>query len=559
MPYRKNAYKVNIPRSSGFDKSHRYSGTGHCGTLIPVMCDEVVPGTKVRLRVPFAAQLPPLASETFMNAQIKYEAFFIPLRLLCASFESFFNDHPERIQVAHADEHGSQVWVSLKGLPPAFRMYLWGTETEPSTIGKPGSLSDYLGFCSKHVVDMSREDSFLLNPLPFVAYHLVWQEWYRNPRVQNPAFTKPLCMTGTAVDAHKASTLPYVFFHNSEDAQYFESNYLWHQDLSNFQLADGLSLFDLRQRNFGLDYFTGARVSAQQGDPAGVTIDTSGSEGTMTIAALRAANSLQQFRERNNLASPRFVDQIQDRYGVRPSDGVAQRPICIGSASYDISTRGVDQTAGSSEQSSTRNPFDSVAAQYGRAAAMGADYLIEDFEALEPGYILVMQSLVPEPTYTVGVDPIFTRYRSPGSIVEMANPLLQNVGDEPIYEDELLNHIDSGAIFGYTDRFSKFMFKRNSVHGELRAGESLGAFVLQRNFGMMSEVTLSSQFLEIPKNYLDQILAVNASVSDVGYWFDLYFDYKVTMPLAEYSIPSLQDPAYEHGKTISIRRNGQIF
>lgn len=159
MPYRKNSYKVNIPRSSGFDKSHRYSGTGHCGTLIPVMCDEVIPGTKVRLRVPFAAQLPPLASETFMNAQIKFEAFFVPLRLLSASFESFFNDHPERILVPSGS---SQSWSNLKGLLPAFRMYLWGTETEPSIVGKPGSLSDYLGFCSKHIVDLSREGSFCL-------------------------------------------------------------------------------------------------------------------------------------------------------------------------------------------------------------------------------------------------------------------------------------------------------------------------------------------------------------------------------------------------------------
>lgn len=89
MPYRRNQYNVTVPHSSGFDKSHRYTGTGMCGTLIPVLCDEVIPGTKVRLRVPMSAQLPPLASETYMNASIKYEAFFVPSRLLVKSFEWF--------------------------------------------------------------------------------------------------------------------------------------------------------------------------------------------------------------------------------------------------------------------------------------------------------------------------------------------------------------------------------------------------------------------------------------------------------------------------------------
>lgn len=562
MPYRKNQYKVTVPHSSGFDKSHRYSGTGMCGTLIPVLCDEVIPGTKVRLRIPMSAQLPPLASETYMNASIKYEAFFVPFRLLCQSFESFFNDFPERVQNA-ADSSNPSSWIDIKGALPSIALAL------TNSYFSPGTLMDYLGFVTTPNPS-TPSNPVTFSAMPLVAYHLIWQEWYRNARVQNPAFSKDLFRDYTnSPRSYRAATIPYTFFHDYYNA-IFPANYLY-ASTADFTLADGTSLFALRQRNFGLDYFTGARTSAQQGNPSSVSItipagtDSAGGATTMTIAALRAANSLQQFRERNNLASPRFVDQIEDRYGVRPSDGVAQRPICIGSATYDISTRGIDQTSETSGGSGTSNPFSSVAAQYGRGGALGNDFIIDNFEALEPGYIMVMQSLVPEATYTVGIEKHFTRYIGGDTIVEMANPLLQNVGDQPIYANEITGYgsVNPGGIFGYTDRFSEFMFRKNTVHGAMRrdagTGATLKSFVLQRDFTGASNVTLSSNFLEIPTNYLDQIFAISSEAAGLSYWFDLYLDYKVTMPLAEYSIPSLQDPAYEHGKRISIKRNGQIF
>ena len=528
MPYRKNQYNVTVPHSSGFDKSHRYTGTGRCGTLIPVLCDEVIPGTKVRLRIPMSAQLPPLASETYMNASIKYEAFFVPMRLLCGSFESFFNDFPERIQITAS---GGPTWTDFKGVLPVFSVPL------TSGIIAPGSLLDYLGFVTTPSPS-SPGAAVSFCPLPMFAYHLIWQEWYRNPRVQNPAFSKNIGSISSSSDFKKASIVPYTFYHDASGT--FTENYIF-DGSSIFALADGKTIYDLRQRNFGLDYFTGARTSAQQGDASSVSIaipagtDAAGGNATMTISALRAANSLQQFRERNNLASPRFVDQIQDRYGVRPSDGVAQRPICIGSATYDISTRGIDQTANNGTNAvPNKNPFSSVASQYGRGSALGNDFIIDNFEALEPGYIMVLQSLVPEATYTVGVEKMFQRYVGPGSIVDMANPLLQNVGDQPILTKELTGFgvpPTINDIFGYTDRFSEFMFRKNSVHGLMRndVNGSLKSFVLQRDFTGASALQLSSSFLEIPENYLDQAFAVSSETAGLSYWFDLYMDYKITL------------------------------
>lgn len=579
MPYAKNHIRVNVPKRSGFDKSHRNSGSGLCGTLIPLMCDEVVPNSRVSLRVPIAAQMPPLASDTYMNVKLKLEAFFVPSRLLCGSFESFFTDFPQRINYASPSSSApsSNYWSNVKGMLPVAILNN-DNSTFPFSAFGAGSLADYLGFCVNSSFDTDSR-GLSINLMKFIAYHLVWQEYYRNPRVQNPAFA-PLPFDATYNSTPlRISAAPYSFLHDQYEVSgsTFVQNYALplasSADLIAFTLADGANLFSLRQRNFGLDKYTGARISPQQGDASSVGLslsvegeadaqgDVTGSAtGSFSIAALRAANSLQQFRERNNLPSPRLVDQVKARYGANLADGVAQRPICIGTASYDMNTRGVDQTGVDNVGGSTANPFSSVAAQYGRAGVVGRDYLIEDFVANEPGYILVLMSQVPEVSYPWYIDPGMRRYTAPGSIVEMANSLLQNVGDEPIYKSELdpsrAAVVDS--VFGYTDRFADFMFIRNQIHGLLRPGSSLSAFVAQRSL-MSANPELSDAFLKIPTTYLNSVLAVSSEASGLTYWYDAILDYKVSMPLAEFSIPSLQDPAYEHGHSVSLRRNGQIF
>lgn len=550
MPYAKNTIKVKVQDRSGFDKSHRNSGSLTCGTITPILCDELIPNSRVSLKLNMAAQLPPLVSDTYMNCKLKAEAFFVPSRLLCKSFESFFCDSSERVF-----DLSSGDFNDVRGRVPVFSTMADVVRPSPTSadIGK-GSLADYLGMRCTNVSDVR---AFHFSALPFIAYHLVWQEWYRNPRVQNPAFVRSVNSDDPANNAFEPRFAPFGF--------YDSSNYLFSialSALSNVLCADGMPFFSLRQRNFGQDYFTGARLDAQQGSPASVTvnpIDGDSERGSFTIAALRAANSLQMFRERNNLPSSRLVDQVKARYGANLSDGVAQRPICIGAASYDIGSRGVDQTAGVTQDFNNNiNPFSSVAAQYGRAYASGSDFIIDDFVANEPGYLLVNVTLVPVVTYGAGVPKMFQRYMTEGSITDMANPLLQNVGDQPIDQIEVSGYqIERPSVFGYQDRYADWMYIPNSSHGEMRPDASLKSFVLQRS--VVGSSTLTSDFLEIPKDFLDDVVQVRLAVSNVSAWYDCYLQYRVSMPLAEWSLPSLIDPGYEHGQTVTLVRNGQIF
>lgn len=527
---------VKVPHMSDFSKSHKVFLTTKCGTLTPILCDELIPSTKVYLRDAIQACLPPLATDTFMRVNLKVEAFFVPSRLLYGGFESWLTKEPLRIPTRNNSVY-AKIPVLRKQVATGYPLF------------DSGTLGDYLGVRCKAPVTAQTTDAYL-NIFPFLAYHKIYDDWYRNTNVQSPVFVKPL-KSAQAATLNPVYNLPFVTLDNYTD----DNNPTFAvTDL----LADGVALGSLRQRNFGYDYFTSAFNSPQRGDAQKVTIDSG--DNTFTISALRAANSMQQFAERNQLAGYRMQDYVKANYGADLSNGVAQRSIYLGSGELNVYNKGVYQTATIIEETASRtNPFgDSgvmgIGAKFGDASANGEISLVQDFVAQEPGYLMVLASLVPVVTYASGIDKMMLRYNAQNSQVDMATPLLQNVGNEPIYASELTGIPDDTAIFGYTDRYASYKQKFDSLHGLVRDGQSLQAFALQRTISGSPEI--SSEFLEIPTDYMDQITNVPQTISNYGCWIDVFHDYKVAMPLSEYSIPSLQDPAYEHGKDVQIELNG---
>lgn len=286
--------------------------------------------------------------------------------------------------------------------------------------------------------------------------------------------------------------------------------------------------------------------------------------------------------ERNNLAGNRLVDYVKANYGASLSDGVAQRPILLGSGQFPVYSKGIYQTTNVEVDNvgGQNNPFSGdVAAQYGSAFASGSETIIDNFTASEPGYLFVMVTLVPKVTYSTGIDKKLIRYTG-NSRSDMANPMLQGVGNEPIYvyelasDDVFTNTNWDQNIFGFTERYASWKSKNDEVHGLLRDNSSvtwviddqnvedngglLQSFALQSSFDFGDTLArISSDFLQIPTDYLDQVAASNSSISRYGCWIDSYLDFKVSMPLARYSMPTLQDPAYEHGTTVVLDRGGK--
>lgn len=532
---------VKVQKKSGFDKSYQNLFTGKVGQIIPVMCDEVIPNTTVNLKLAMTTQLPPLASDTFMRVKQKYAAFFVPTRIIMAGFENWLTGN------ALMDDASSHVRT------PIFR---YSVDRYTS-----GCLADYLGLkLTKSVVPTSAK-TIDLNALPFLAYHRIYEDWFKNSLVQ-----KSIYLTGAANGATSYSVrVSNSYVPNDKAETFYVIN-----DQSPFQttygsdiFADGVRLADLRQANFGIDLFTSATPKPQNGQSQSVSFPTAtvGNNSSFTISALRAANSMQQFLERNNLAGNRLVDYVKAQYGADLNDAIAQRAVLLGSGSFDVYSKGIYQTSNFVDSTGElmNNPMSGMAARFGSAYADGSDFVIKGFTAQEPGFIFVLTWLSPKVTYSTGVDPLLIRYRKTASQSDMANPILQNVGNEPILCSMIsANNViaDDGAVFGYNDRYFAWKDKQDEVHGILRDEESLQSFALQRTFSE-GVSAISTEFLRIPVGYLDQVSAVDGNITSFGFWCDTYLDYKVSMPLARYSVPSLQDPAYEHGVDIVVSRGGK--
>lgn len=530
-----NKVPVQIPNKSGFDLSHENLFTAKCGTLYPVMVDTLLPNDTISLGHSSQLQLPPMATDFYGRVMGKFEAFFVPFRVLYGGWQDLIT-HP-----VNGDNYptGTNANQKAKVLPT-----LRGLKTEMLA----GSLSDFLGRrIDSFTTDAAGATQDVFNPLPFLAYHKIYNDWYRDSRIQQEVFQRNHTVASDSATAYFDS-LPYQSLYGVNAAVVSGAN---------LNCADGVSALSLRQRNWERDYFTNATPKPQAGDPAQLAFSVVDGQGSFTIASLRAANALQQWLERNNIAGYRYGDQIKAQFGIYPADAVTDRAIYLGSHTVDIYNRSVYQQNytidGSAAGTTLPNPFQSVGSKYGSPQGVGENSLVDHFTASEHGFIFVMFSIVPRAYYGTG-DRRYLRYARQS---DFAFPLLSGVGDQEIYLSELSNEGSGSAaynrVFGYTQRFSEYKYMDDEVHGLLRDGQSLSAFALKRSF-IKDDVALGSDFLQIPQEFLDQVGAYYGSddskVNSFGAWCDVFFAYKKVSTLPAYSIPTLGDPKDTHTEVI---------
>lgn len=542
---------IELPNRSGFNLSHENMGTGTTGTLYPVLVDELLPNDTISLGANLQVQLPPMATDFYGKVDYVLEAFFVPCRLLWKGWESFMT-HP----TAGAQYPSSTpVLGKSKYLPQIEIPESDNYEIFKEALG-PGSLADYLGVRGPASNSEIGEVTYTFNLLPFLAYHRIWDDWYRDSRIQAPLYYSPDDTVDADMQRYGVAFKPnYSGGVTSADVTIvngdYPSDYPW-------KFYDQVPIYSLRQRNFAKDYFTTASYLPQAGNAATLTFEVDSNDtGTFSISALRAANSLQKWMERNNIAGYRYSDQIYAQYGIYPSDAIMDKCIYLGRHVENVYTRSVFQTSLSSEAGS--NPYNSVGSKFGSSQVLGSGSLVDNIRVTEHGYLFVLASLVPHANYSSGT----RRYMNRKVVGDIAFPLLSGMGDQAIMKSELDgiwgaysevrgHYFDE--VFGYTDLYAEYKYHDDEVHGHLQDGASLSAFALQRSFSTSPidvGPELGSDFLQIPKEFLDQVFATSTLVSEFSHWYDIYFTYKKISTLPEYSLPTLADLKNVHTEYIS--------
>lgn len=511
---------VEMPNRSGHNLSHSNSFTGKTGTLIPVFCEELLPNDTVSVGSQLQVQLPPMVTDFYGKVDFVLEAFFVPNRLCWGGWQDFITHPTANPQYPE----GTPVQAKPLQVP-----YFY-TDNNPYDV-PVDSLLHYLDYGS--LLGVGNEDS-PASVLPAIAYHRIWDDWYRDSRVQAPLFFKNSSVEADNTTAYLRS-LPFISARTDGNPYYIRPG---------SEFYDNVTISSLRQRNWVKDYFTTASPLPQAGGASEVKFDVNSTAetGAFSISTLRAANSLQKWRERNNIVGYRYSDQIYAQFGTYPSDAIMDRCLYLGRSVQTVYNRSVFDT--SSENLGTKGANSQV---------LGEGSLVDSFTATEHGFLMVLASLVPRPVYGSGSERRNFRLK----VGDFAFPLLAGMGDQAILVRELTGLSSNNSVFGYTDLYAEYKFRNDKIHGLLRDGQSLQSYALQRSFddegSMIPEI--SSSFLMIPTSYLDQVQAVSTSVQGYTYWATIYFPYKKLSTIPAYSQPTLAD--LDHAHTEYISRGGK--
>lgn len=567
-----NSVPVEQQKASSFDMSFYSCGTGMTGTLTPVFKQEIIPGDLISLGIMSQIDLPPMATSPMGRIDMRYEAFFVPNRITWGGWEAYKTRQSDDPYAFEQISPSVLPFISVVDSDTASEADL---NSLLASVGA-GSLADYLGYrvdspsvasTFMHTNSLGTDGVLIDNALPFLAYHKIYDDWYRNSQVQKPLFAR---LQSSDSKYESLATFPWRSF--SDDPNSWPQILIDANGLSRVssQFFNSEDIFSMHQRCWADDLYTTLALYPQAAlNPQSPTIavrqapDKTVVGATMTIPSLRAANILQRYKEIMNLAGERYPDQLFAEYGVRPADAILDRPLFLGAYSHGVYTSSIYQNVATSPDQnyvSEKNPFrNCLGSSAGDSNGFGKNSLISGFKATEHGYVIVIGSLVPHSFYSNGIDSDLLH----STIGDIASPKMQGLGEQAIYTSEILGAHPDGAttIFGYTPQYSNYKYRNDEVHGLLRSTphlsetikrESLKYFCLQRTISSLNE-TLSSSFLEIPQDFLDQVFAVTTASSGYSYMYYIQWQLKMTRPLAEYVIPTLGDPKDTYTTRIPLR------
>lgn len=533
--------------------SHENLFTATVGTLIPASVEEVLPGDVVSIGGSMSVELPPLATNFKGRVDARLEAFFVPNRILWAGWQDFICQDPNHKPVVPG-------FTVASAIPQVRLNALTGSGANTG----PGTLSDYLGFKVPTVPTAGANIYCDVNALPFLAYHKIWDDWYRDSLVQQPFFVDGI-QTPNTVSGPRASMLP--FLREAGVLSVVATGATPYATAGSVIGFNGKDLRSLNQRCFAKDYFTTMTTQPQSGADSQLEFDvvatltgssdinsdqtSVGSEigsGSFNIRSLRVANALQTWLERNNIGGTRYYDQILAHFGVMPPDANVDRAVLLGACTSPVVVNSISQTNQPTNGQITNPYANSTGAQFGRGLSFCKDRLVDNFEVKEHGFIMILFSLVPHAYYSTGS----RRYLGRSGSGTYAFPEFAGIGDQEVYGSELVGgyaYSDNilwapTRISGYNQRFSEYKYHEDEVHGLLMDGQSLASFVLQRGFagtgsGGNTPPGPSSALLEIPTDYMDSVMVTTSAVSGFNAVVDCYFDSKMLRVLPEYSLPHL--------------------
>jgi hypothetical protein len=547
-----NPTRIDLSRST-FDRSSSVKTSFNAGDIVPFFLEEVLPGDTFNVKSSKVVRMQTLLTPMMDNVYLDTYYFFVPNRLVWQHWKEFNGENTESAWIPETTYEVPQI-------------------TSPAGTGwAVGTIADYFGIPTG-IPNLS------VSALPFRAYALVMNEWFRDQNLQDPLVV-PLddatvagVNTGTFVSDVAKGGKPYIAakYHdyftsclpspqkgpdvlipsatageypvigngkalaltNGTDIGGFSGTYNSGSGFNVGSLGQSPSTASgpQDQRKFGL---LGVPSQSQLGDNlfnSGLIAVASGGIGA-TINQLRLAFQVQKLYERDARGGSRYIEILKSHFGVTSPDARLQRPEYLGGNRVPININQVIQQSGT--QSGT-TPQGTVVGM-SQTTDSHSDF-IKSFT--EHGFILGVMCARYDHTYQQGLE----RFWSRKDRFDYYWPVFANIGEQAVKNKEIYaqGNSEDDEVFGYNEAWADYRYKPNRVTGEMRSAyaQSLDVWHLADDYA--SRPSLSDSWIREDKANIDRVLAVQSSVSN-QFFADIFVQNRATRPMPIYSVPGLID------------------
>lgn len=539
---------VDISRSR-FDRSSSLKTSFNVGDVIPFFLDEVLPGDTFSVDTSKVVRMQTLLTPMMDNVYLDTYYFFVPNRLVWNHWKEFCGENTESAWIPETDYYMPQI-------------------TSPAKTGwTVGTLADYFGIPTG-VPGLS------VSALPFRAYALIMNEWFRDQNLQDPLVVPTDdsnvqgVNTGTFVSDVAKGGKPFIA---AKYHDYFTSCLPSPQkgpdvmipvaEAANYPvyaLPTATPKYQTQAGKFALygpnSDTTANKYRAMKGDGTGQWVPTSsfdstqsgtyytgqpvnlwavadGNAASATINQLRLAFQIQKFYEQQARGGSRYTEVVRSFFGVTSPDARLQRPEYLGGNRIPINVNQIIQQSGT-ESSGT--PQGTVVGQ-----SLTTDSHSDFTKSFtEHGIIIGLMVARYDHTYQQGLNRLWSRKDK----FDFYWPVFANIGEQSVKNKEIYaqGNAKDDEVFGYQEAWAEYRYKPNMVTGEMRSAyaQSLDVWHLADDYNALP--TLSDAWIREDKSNVDRVLAVKSSVSN-QLFADIYVKNLCTRPMPMYSIPGLID------------------
>lgn len=572
--------------------------TGEMGVLYPIFCQDVVPGDTFKLNTEVFCRLLPMIAPLMSRVRIYTHFFFVPKRLVWDGWQEF---------ITGASQSKSRKDIDAF-VPPSYPRWGVSNSAVDASTGKlpipfeSGDLADYLCFPVFDKNDQDTRFSFfknngpnglLIDLLPFRAYQLIWNEYYRDENLQDEIDINSGESGYNLVDTSEGNKVDYLrslmtlrrrawkkdYFTSalpfaqagpdvelplsgvSDDAQLlvdFLPGYLGANpnsilfgtdvlDPTGRGVGDSVDSFTVRNGTFVSNSGTAVnldvpRLVKDSSNPGNVGNSVLGVDsdqlkqlfstvGSATINELRRAFAAQRFLEASARGGSRYIEQLYSIFGVRSSDARLQRPEYLGGSVQDIVVSDVLQTSATGAGNTPQANQAGIGASLGRSGGFK-----RWFE--EHGYVIGILSVLPDASYQQGVPRQYMKFDR----FDHYWPQFAHLGEQEIKQAELFYSgaplrptvapdFESNPTFGYTPRYAEYKFIPSTVHGDFR--DNLSFWHLGRIFNRPPGLNASFIAAEPRKD----VFAVSGVDSTHHFLFNIQHHLKAIRPMPRFGAP----------------------